>query len=66
MTFNLERQIIMETDVSDYIIRLCISQLNNKGRLQLIAFYLRKMIPAELNYKIHDKKLLTIVEKFRE
>ena len=57
---------MIETDILNYAIKLCISQSDNKGHLQLIAFYLRKIIPAELNYKIYNKKLLTIVERFRE
>lgn len=31
-----------------------------------MAFYSRKMIPAELNYEIHDKELLAVVMAFRE
>jgi hypothetical protein len=31
-------------------------------RLHLIAFYSRKIIPAEQNYDIHDKKMLAIVQ----
>lgn len=31
-----------------------------------IAFWLRKMIPAESNYESHDAELLAIVEAFRE
>jgi RNase H-like domain found in reverse transcriptase len=44
---------------------MCISQPNLEGRLQPVAFYSRKMIPAELNYKIHNKELLVIIEVFR-
>ena len=65
-TFNLERQIVLETDASDYAIRMCISQLDLDGRLRLVAFYSRKMVPIELNYEIHDKELLAIVKAFRE
>ena len=65
-TFDPERQIVLETDASDYAIGMCISQPDPEGRLRPVAFYSRKMIPAELNYEIHDKELLAIVEAFRE
>jgi transposase InsO family protein len=65
-TFDPERQIVLETDASDYAISMCISQPDNEGRLRPIAFYSRKMIPAELNYEIHDKELLAIVAAFGE
>jgi RNase H-like domain found in reverse transcriptase len=44
---------------------MCISQPDSEGRLRPIAFYSQKMIPVELNYKIHDKELLVIIEVFR-
>ena len=53
-------------DVLDYIIGVVISQLNSKGWLKPIAFYLRKIINAELNYKIYNKKLLAIIMAFKE
>jgi len=65
-TFDPERRIVLETDASDYAIGMCISQPDDEGRLRPVAFYSRKMIPAELNYEIHDKELLAIVEAFRE
>jgi RNase H-like domain found in reverse transcriptase len=64
-TFDPERQIILEIDASDYVIDMCISQPDPEGRLRPVAFYSRKMIPAELNYEIHDKELLAIIEVFR-
>ncbi len=45
---------------------MCISQSNNKERLRLIIFYSRKIISAELNYKIHNKKLLIIITAFNK
>jgi RNase H-like domain found in reverse transcriptase len=63
--FNLERQIILEIDVFNYTIGMCISQSNLEGWLQPITFYLQKMIPIELNYKIYNKELLIIVKAFQ-
>ena len=60
----------METDASDYVIAGVLSQYNNhpdgKCLLHPVAFYSRRMTPAECNYKIHDKELLAIIVAFEE
>src|SRR5271154_7105841 len=65
-TFDPEKHIVLETDASDFAIGMCISQPDEKGRLHPVAYHSRKMSPAELNYEIHDKELLAIVEAFKE
>ena len=57
---------MLETNALDYTIRAYISQPNNKGWLKPIAFYSHKIMALELNYNIHNKELLAIVEAFRE
>ena len=64
--FNLVKKIIVETDLLDKAIGAEISQPNNKGRMHLVAFYSRKLTPAELNYNIYNKKLLAIIAVFKE
>ena len=34
--------------------------------MRIVAFYSRKMTRPELNYDIHDKELLAVVEALRE
>ncbi|MBW0474576.1 hypothetical protein O181_014291, partial [Austropuccinia psidii MF-1] len=51
---------IVETDVSDYALGAVLSHISDSGK-HPIAFNSRKLIPAELNYEIHDKELLGIV-----
>ncbi len=53
-------------NILDYIINIYISQSDNKERLRLIILYFRKMILAELNYEIHNKKLLIIIIAFNK
>ena len=65
-TFDPERQIVLETDASDYAIGMCISQYDEEGRLKPVAFHSRKLQPAEQHYEIHDKELLAIVAAFSE
>ena len=64
--FESEKLITLEMNASDKAIKACISQSDNKKRLHFIAFHSRKLIDAELNYEIHDKKLLTIVDSFKQ
>ena len=62
--FDLELEIILEIDSSDYAIGVCVSQRTTDGKIYPIAFYSRKLSPAELNYDIYDKELLAIVAAF--
>jgi hypothetical protein len=64
--FDPDRAIVVETDASDYAVGACISQIGDDGKLHPVAFYSRKMSPAEANYDIHDKELLAIVAAFQE
>jgi hypothetical protein len=59
--FDPSLDTIIETDSSDYAISAILSQYHGKI-LHPVAFMSRKMVPAELNYEIHDKELLAIVE----
>ncbi|MBW0493059.1 hypothetical protein O181_032774 [Austropuccinia psidii MF-1] len=51
---------IVETDASYYALGAVLSQVNDSGK-HPIAFDSCKLLPAELNYKAHDKELLVIV-----
>ncbi len=64
--FESEKLITLEMNASDEAIEACISQSDDKKRLHLIAFHSRKLTDAELNYEIHDKKLLAIVDSFKQ
>ena len=65
--FDLERHIRVETNASGYAIGGVLSQLtsDNLGQWHPVAFFLRKMIPAETRYETHDGELLAIVEAFK-
>src|SRR5262249_32335254 len=63
--YDPENHIVIETDSSDYAIAGILSQINrNTGLLHPVAFYSRSMHPAELNYDIYDKELLSIFNAF--
>jgi RNase H-like domain found in reverse transcriptase/Reverse transcriptase (RNA-dependent DNA polymerase)/Integrase zinc binding domain/Chromo (CHRromatin Organisation MOdifier) domain/Aspartyl protease len=61
-----EKESTVETDASDKAIGAQLTQPGPEGRKQPIAYYSRKMTPAELNYDVHDKELLAVVEALRE
>jgi len=58
--FDVKLSIQVETDASDLAIGACLTQ-EHSGQRHPLAYYSRKMTPAEQNYDIHDKELLAIV-----
>ena len=53
----------MKTDSSDFVTAGILSQMHD-GVFWLVAFFLKKMSPAEYNYMIYNKELLAIVKSF--
>ena len=64
--FNLRKQTVIKTDVSDQAQESVLSQLNKFENLHPVVFYLQKFINLKLNYKIYDKELLVIVKAFKQ
>ena len=52
--------IVVETDVLDFILGVCLIQ-KYLNRWHLVAYYSHKMTPLKLNYNIYNKELLGIV-----
>jgi hypothetical protein len=50
----------------DFAIDLVLSQYGENGRLHPIAYRSRKFSTIEINYEIHDKELLAIIDTFEE
>ena len=64
--FDTKHYIPIETDASDYVIGSIFSQLTlESGQWHPVAFFWRKIIPAKTWYKMHNQKLLAIVEVFK-
>jgi len=55
----------METDASDYALTTVLSIVNKKNQVYLVTFHSCTFTIVELNYDIHDKKLLAIFEAFK-
>jgi len=63
--FDPTKPVIVETDASDFGIAAVLSQRAEENQLHPVAFHSRKFQPAEINYEIHDKELLAIVDAFK-
>jgi hypothetical protein len=62
--FDFDKDIVLETDASDYFSAGVLSQSGEDGLLHPVAYYSRKHSPAECNYKIYDKELMAIIHAF--
>jgi hypothetical protein len=56
----------LATDASDFAISGVLQQPDSNGFLHPVAFYSRKLTPSEINYDVHDKELLAVVDSFRD
>jgi hypothetical protein len=61
-----EWEVIIETDVSDYVSAGVLSQWDNEGVLHPVAYYSKKHLPAEWKYDIYDKELMAIIKALEE
>ena len=64
--FDFDRQIVVETDASDFVSAGVLSQYDDQGILHPVAYFSKKHSPAECNYEIYDKELMAIVRCFEE
>ena len=68
--FDPSRRIRLETDSSGFGLAGNLSQLieepDRKAEWHPVAFYSKKLEPAELNYETHDQELLAIVRSFEQ
>src|SRR3979411_2375608 len=60
--FDPGRVVYIDTDASDFGLGSVMSQKGGDGRFHPVAFHSQKLILAEINYDIHDKELLAIVD----
>ena len=58
-------QLIVETDVSDYVLIAILSIVNKENKVYLVAFHFCTFTVVELNYNMQDKELLAIFEAFK-
>jgi hypothetical protein len=56
---------MLETDALDSVIAGVYSQKQLNGEWHPIAYYLKTIVDAKLNYPIHDKEMLAIILSFQ-
>ncbi|TPX16414.1 uncharacterized protein E0L32_012424 [Thyridium curvatum] len=61
-----DRPYELETDASDYALGGQLGQRDDDGKLHPVAYFSKKLHGPELNYQIHDKELMAIIECFKE
>ena len=54
---------LLETDASDVVVAGVLSQQHD-GDWFPVAYFSKTMLPAELNYAVHDKEMLAIIRSF--
>jgi len=53
--FDHNRDIVAETDTSDFVSTAVLSQYDDEGTRHPVGFFSKKHSPAECNYEIYDK-----------
>ena len=63
---DLSKPFIIEVDVSDFVLGSILSQSCYDRKLLPISFHSRKFESTEINYEIHNKEFLAIVDSFEQ
>ena len=66
IVYNPEYECILEINASDGAIEAYLTQKQPDRKPKTIAYFSRKMTGPELNYDIHNKELLVIVEAMKQ
>jgi hypothetical protein len=57
---------VLETDASNFVLGVILSQPEVNNFFHLVGFHFHKFFPTKINYEIHDKQFLAIVNAFEE
>ena len=64
--WHSDLKLVMKTDVSDYVSGGILLQYDENDVLHPVAYFFKKHSPAECNYEIYNKELMTIICAFKE
>ncbi|KAH7557890.1 reverse transcriptase [Bipolaris maydis] len=64
--YSPQRRTRVETDASDYALGAVLSQQCTDKKWRPVFYHSRKFSGAELNYDVHDKELLGVVDAFEQ
>eukprot|EP00877_Chromochloris_zofingiensis_P013639 jgi/Chrzof1/8529/Cz03g14150.t1 len=62
---NPNAPFVIHTDCSDFALGAVIMQ-EYDGKLHPVAYHSRKLIPAEMNYPVHERELLAVVDSVKQ
>jgi hypothetical protein len=63
---NPSKPFVLKTNASNFALNVVFSQPKEDNLFHLVGFHSCKFSLAEINYEIHDKELLAIVDAFEE
>jgi hypothetical protein len=63
---DLSKPFVLEMDTSNFASGVVLSQLGVDNLFHLVGFRFRKFSLVKINYEIHDKEILAIVDAFEE
>ena len=64
--FNSDLECVLKADSSDHVQEDVLLQYDKNNVLYLVAYFSQKLNTVELNYKIYNKELLTIIQCFEQ
>jgi hypothetical protein len=63
---DFSKPFVLETYTSNFVVGVMFSQLREDNFFHPIGFCFHNFFLSKINYEIHDKKLLTIVDAFEK
>ena len=63
---DFQKPLFLKSNASDFALKAVSSQQDEDRCCPLVAFHLQKFTVAKINFEIHDKELLAIVDSFQE
>lgn len=64
--FNFDKPCVLQVDCSGVALSGILSQAEDSGNLRPVAYYSKKLTPAEQRWQVHDQELGAIVACFTE
>ena len=64
--YDPKRKTRVKTNALDYALGAVLLQQGLDEKWRLVFYHLRKFSRAELNYNVHDKELLRVVDAFEQ
>jgi len=63
---NFSKPFFIETNALDFVLEAILLQSGEDRKIHPVTFHSRKFNATKINYEIHNKELLAIVNSFQE